>query len=150
MIVLAKEQSSKRRRTLGRRERGTKVKDLSENCRCRCSVLYLISGPAEIKIGKTKTYAIKPKIHRNTGCKASTSDCKHDDTDWTKGGQRGANITLSDKKKKSVKVKVAANANAGTFTLKAQANVKCTCKGSTERDVKCDSKPDTVTIKVTT
>jgi hypothetical protein len=138
-----KEKTSKQRIPPVRRKREKIAKDLSEDCRCKCSVLYLISGPAEIKKGKTKTYAIDPTIHRNTGCKAATSECKHDDTTWTVGGTRRGNITLKDEKKKSVKVKVDGTAKAGTFTLKAQANVKCTCKGRKERDVTCDSKPDT-------
>ncbi|WP_298364898.1 hypothetical protein [uncultured Lutibacter sp.] len=124
------------------------IKQLSENCRCKCSSVCTISGVESIKDGKTKTYTLDVLLVRNSGCKQSTSDCKFASTTWTVGGTLKAAITLKDEKKKSVKVKVKKETKKGTFTLKAQPNYSCKCKGTDEVRV-CQNQFDEVTIKVT-
>jgi hypothetical protein len=131
----------------GRRDRGRISESLPERCRCKCSTVCLISGPASIKAGsKAKSYTLDVTTALNKGCRPSSDN--HKSTEWKVGGQRKNAVKLIQPKKKNVKVKVAAGTAAGTFTLTATPTTTATCKG-TNAKVNCSVTPDTVTIGVT-
>jgi hypothetical protein len=128
--------------------RGTPVSnELPTRCRCQCSAVCLITGPASIPRNVSKTYGLTVNIARNSGCKQGTSDCKNTETTWTKGGTLGGRVTLSDQEPNSVKV-IVGGTNAGSFTLTATPKVKCECIG-TNAEVECQAQSNTATITVT-
>jgi hypothetical protein len=134
-----------RKRKKLRRRRAPGPSSLSEDCRCQCAVFAFISGPAEIKKGRTEPYRVAVNHGRNPGCTKSASDCGHDGTTWSVGPAT-ARVELANQTKDRTLVKVQKDAS-GNFTLKADPTGKCKCKG-TDAAVACESVSDTVTIKI--
>ena len=134
-----------RKRKKLRRRRAPGAPSLSEDCRCQCTVFAFISGPAEIKKGKTEAYKVAVNHGRNPGCKTSASECQHDDTTWAVGPAT-TQVKLANQTKDRTLVKVPSDAS-GNFTLKADPKGKCRCKG-TDAAVSCQAVSDTVIVKI--
>ena len=123
--------------------------DLSPDCRCQCSVVCMIKGPASIKPGETKTYTLELDVAQNDGCEKGYD---HTDTAWveTVSPPLSGKVSVQDKKKASVKIKVDGNCPAGQFLLQATPTVKCTCKKDKgpKPVIQCGAQGQSVTLKV--
>ena len=128
---------------------GSSSKNLSQDCRCKCSGVCSITGRDSIAAGGRTTYRLQVRIARNLGCRAATSGCEHTATTWTKGGPRAGAVTLRDQDKNSVGVTVDRGTAAGTFWLQAQPETSCDCKGPGNIVVDCTDQNEQVTINVT-
>ena len=127
---------------MARREPSAK---LSEDCRCDCGYYAFISGPAEIKQGKTATYKSNVKKWSNAGCTTEKEDCEHEETKWYLTPLGG--VSLANKTKKSVEVKATATASRTSTFLKATPKGFCICKGTEEKKT-CREYESKVTITI--